>query len=67
MADRSSRIPPEVVLWPAVLWPPLRTASSSPVSRARSTTWATPVAPVGRTMTAGRWSWPPKKTVRARS
>jgi hypothetical protein len=48
-----------VVLWPALLWPPLRTASSSPVSRARATTWATSVASVGRMMTAGRWSNPP--------
>jgi hypothetical protein len=59
MADRSSTIPPWVVLWPALLWPPLRTASSSPVSRARATTWATSVASVGRMMTAGRWSNPP--------
>ena len=35
--DRSRTIPPSVVLWPAVLWPPLRTASSSPASRAMVT------------------------------
>ena len=35
MSARSIRIPPSVVLCPARLWPPLRTASSSP-SRGRS-------------------------------
>jgi len=56
---RSSRMPPSVLLWPTVLWPPLRTASSSPPSRARLTTWATPAASTGRTITAGRLSMPP--------
>src|SRR5215216_5728779 len=46
MAPRSSRMPPSVVLWP-----PLRTASSNPVSRANATTWATSLASSGRTMT----------------
>ena len=32
---RSMTMPPSVVLWPAPLWPPLRTASSVPVSRAK--------------------------------
>ena len=31
-------MPPSVELWPAPLWPPLRTASSRPVSRARRST-----------------------------
>jgi hypothetical protein len=31
-------IPPSLVLWPAPLWPPLRTESASPLSRARETT-----------------------------
>ncbi len=46
-------------LWPATLWPPLRTASSSPVSRASETTRETSLASAGRTMTAGRRSNPP--------
>jgi hypothetical protein len=46
--------PPSAWLWPARLWPPPRTASSRPVSRAIETTWATSLGSVGRTMTAGR-------------
>jgi hypothetical protein len=52
-------MPPSVVLWPALLWAPPRTASSSPVSRAKVTTRATSSALAGRTMTAGRRSNPP--------
>ena len=37
ISRRSSTIPPSVVLWPAALCPPLRTASSRPVARARPT------------------------------
>ena len=54
MADRSSTIPPSLVLCPALLWPPLRTASSSPLSPAMVTTPATPAASTGRTMAPGR-------------
>jgi hypothetical protein len=39
---------------PALLWPPLRTASSRPVSHASSTTRETSPASATRTMTAGR-------------
>ena len=35
MSRRSITIPPSVTPWPRPLWPPLRTASSMPVSRAR--------------------------------
>ena len=45
--------------WPAALWPPLRTASSRPVSRANVTTRATSSASATRTMAAGRRSMPP--------
>ena len=33
-AERSITMPPSQTPWPAGLWPPLRTASSAPVSRA---------------------------------
>jgi hypothetical protein len=59
MSARSSTIPPSVVLCPARLWPPLRTANSSLVSHASETTCDTSLASVGRTITAGRWSNPP--------
>ena len=52
-------MPPSLTLWPALLWPPLRMASSSPVWRASETTRATSVASATRTMTAGRRSKPP--------
>ena len=60
-------MPPSVTLCPAALWPPLRTANSSPVSVASEMTPETSVASAGRMMTAGRRSMSPKKTVRARS
>ncbi len=60
-------IPASVTLWPAVLWPPLRTASSSPVWRASAMTCATSVSSATRTIAAGRRSMPPEKTVRATS
>ena len=64
---RSRTMPPSLALWPAPLWPPLRTASSSPASRASLTMCATSAASAGRTMTAGRLSIPPIITVRALS
>ncbi len=65
MAERSSTIPPSVVPWPAPLCPPLRTASSRPVSRANPMTRATSAALAARTMTAGWRSIPPVTTARA--
>jgi peptide/nickel transport system permease protein len=56
---RSSWIPPSVLPWPAPLWPPLRTASSSPVSAANRTVRATSSSPAARTTIAGRRSCPP--------
>jgi hypothetical protein len=56
IADRSSTMPPSLALCPARLCPPLRTASSSPLSRASATTAATSAASVGRTISAGRRS-----------
>ena len=65
MSPRSRTMPPSEVLCPAPLWPPLRTASSSPVSRARAMTRATSSVFATRTTTAGRLSMPPVKTWRA--
>ena len=67
IADRSSTIPPSETPWPAGLWPPLRTASSDPVSRASETTRATSAASAARTIMPGRRSIAPAKTVRASS
>ena len=67
MSERSSTTPPSVVPWPAPLWPPLRTASSTPVSRARLTTRATSRSSTTRTMAPGCRSKPPGNTARARS
>ena len=65
---RSRTMPPSVVLWPAPLWPPLRTASSRPVSRASATTRGD-VGRVGdpddRPPAGGRC--PPSTTARASS
>ena len=55
---RSSTIPPSVVPCPAGLCPPLRTASSSPCSRARRTTRDTSAVLRARTTAAGRRSIP---------
>jgi hypothetical protein len=52
----SSTIPPSDTPWPAPLWPPLRTASSAPVSRANAMTRATSSASAARTISAGRRS-----------
>ena len=42
LSERTSMtMPPSVVPWPAPEWPPLRTASSSPSSRANAMTRAT--------------------------
>ena len=64
---RSSTIPPSLTPWPAAPCPPLRTASSIPVSRASPTTCATSAASAGRTTTAGRRSWSGEKSARAES
>ena len=58
-SERSSTIPPSLTLWPALLWPPSRMASSSPRSAASETTWATSVMSVGQTIACGRRSNPP--------
>ena len=58
ICERSRTIPPSDTPCPARLWPPLRTASSRPVSRASETTAATSAASVGRTIAAGRRSTP---------
>jgi len=47
------------LLWPAKLCPPLRTASSTPVSRAPATARLTSFASAARTLATGRWSMPP--------
>ena len=65
IAERSSTIPPSETPWPAGLWPPPRTASSSPLSRASAMTRATSAASAARTIMAGRRSTAPEKTVRA--
>ena len=64
-AERSSTIPPSETPWPAGLWPPLRTASSVPVSRASVMTRETSSASAARTIMAGRRSIAPMKTLRA--
>ena len=48
IADRSRTIPPSETPKPGPLWPPLRTASSLPESRASDTTAATSRASTGR-------------------
>ena len=67
MSERSRTMPSSQTPWPAALCPPLRTARSSPVSRASAMSRTTSSAFVGRTMSAGRRSMAPEKTVRARS
>ena len=67
MRARSSTMPPSLTPWPAPEWPPLRTASSRPPSRASETTKATSSSSTGRTITAGRRSIPGEKTARASS
>ena len=52
-------MPPSETPWPAVLWPPLRTASSNPSSRANETTVETSDASATRAIAAGRLSMPP--------
>ena len=56
MVERSITRPSSQTQCPAGLWPPPRTATSSPCVRAKSN--ATPMSstPVQRTITAGRWS-----------
>ena len=66
-AERSITMPPSETPWPAGLWPPLRTASSDPVSRAWAMTRAMSSGPATRAMRAGRRSMCAAKTVRASS
>ena len=47
---RSMTIPPSDTPWPITLWPPLRTASSSPVSRASAITRAMSISSATRTI-----------------
>ena len=56
MAPRSRTMPPSVVLWPARLWLPPRTAISSSCSRAKMTVRATSAALAARTISEGRRS-----------
>ena len=63
----SMTMPPSIVPWAAPLWPPERTASSSPCSRARAMTAATSSVSATRTITAGRTSTPPSMIVRCSS
>ena len=65
MSCRSSTMPPSVTLWPAPEWPPLRTASSSPLSLAVAMTCTTSSVSATRTIAAGWRSMPPIETVRA--
>ena len=64
-APRSRTIPPSTVPWPATLWPPPRTASRSPCSRARAT--AGPMSPISlaRTIARGLRSTMPFQTRRS--
>ena len=55
-------MPPSVVDWPEVPWPPQRTAISSSCARANRIAAATSAAPRGRTTTAGRLSTIPFQT-----
>lgn len=65
IAERSRTMPPSEPLCPALLWPPLRTASSLPASAASLTTRETSSASTGRTMADGRLSKFPANSCRA--
>ena len=67
IGDKSIITPPSQTALPAMLWPPPRTESSAPVSRAKSTAALTSAAPAHRTMTAGRRSIIAFQTLRAAS
>src|SRR5258708_8922154 len=59
--------PPSVVLYPAILWPPLRTATARPCCCAKVTAAMTSAASTQRTMRAGWRSNAPFQTPRALS
>ena len=59
--------PPFVTARPATLWPPPRTETSSPASRAAASAATTSAAPCARTITPGRLSMRPLWTARAAS
>ena len=56
MSARSRTMPPSTVPWPARLWPPPRTASSSSLSRAKQIVFETSRASAARTIARGRTS-----------
>ena len=56
MSARSRTMPPSTVPWPARLWPPPRTASSSSLSRAKQIVLETSRASAARTIARGRAS-----------
>ena len=60
-------MPPSLMLWPAPLWPPLRTASSRPVSRASETTTRDVGASAGPDDDRRPRSMPPMNAARASS
>jgi len=67
MADRSIRMPPSHDPLPEELWPPQRTAVSSPFSRAKLTASMTSAVPRHRAMSAGFLSNMPFQICRAPS
>ena len=66
MRERSITTPSSTTLWPAGLWPPLRTASGRPCSRAWAIAAATSEGEAARAIRAGRRSTA-ANTVRASS
>ena len=66
-AERSTTTPPSHTALPATLWPPLRTASGRPCSRAKRTAATTSPWCAHRAMRAGRRSTMPFQTRRADS
>ena len=67
IGERSISMPPSVVLCPAKLWPPLRTATARSCSRAKVMAAMTSVASMQRTIRAGYLSIMPFQTLRALS
>jgi hypothetical protein len=67
IGERSIMTPSSQTPFPATLWPPPRTATRSPLVRAKFTALTTSATPVQRAMTAGRLSIIPFHTRRAES
>jgi hypothetical protein len=67
ISERSITSPPSQTALPATLWPPPRTASSRPCSRAKLTELMTSATPTHRLMRAGRLSTMPFQTARVSS